>query len=103
MGRTDLGSESIRGQPAIVRLQPFLQRRLVIFGERRLRAGATGLLNHVFELALDEALRRFDAAVKIDRGDERLVAVRDQRVLTAAAGLFLAAPENQKLSEVDLV
>src|SRR3954453_5576359 len=51
-------------------------------------------------MALDESLRRLDAAVEINRGNQRFVAVRDDRVLAPAAGLLLAAPENQELPEV---
>ncbi len=47
--------------------------------------------------------RRLDAAVEIDRRDQRLVAVGDERVLAAAAGLLLAAAEDQELAEVDLL
>ena len=39
--------------------------------------------------------RRVDAAVEVDRRDERLVAVGEQRLLAAAAGLLLAAAEQQ--------
>ena len=41
----------------------------------------------------DELARRLDAAVEIDRRDERLEAVGENRVLLPAAGLLLAAAE----------
>ena len=43
--------------------------------------------------------RRLDAAVEVDRRDQRLVAVGDDRVLVAPAGLLLAAAEDQEVAE----
>ena len=40
-----------------------------------------------------------DAAVEIDRRDQRFVAVGEQRLLAAAARLLLAAPEQQVIAE----
>ena len=51
------------------------------------------------ELARDERARLLDAAVEIDRRDQRLVAVGQQRLLAPAAGLLLAAPEQQVIAE----
>ena len=45
-------------------------------------------------------MRRLDAAVEIDRRDQRLVAVGDDGALPAAAGLLFAATEDQELPEV---
>ena len=47
--------------------------------------------------------RRLDPAVEVDGRDQRLVAVGDDRVLAAAAGLFLAAAEDEELAEVELL
>ena len=51
----------------------------------------------------DEAARGLDAAVEIDRGDQRLEAVGENRVLLPAAGLLLAAAEQHEPAEVDLL
>ena len=43
-----------------------------------------------------------DAAVEVDRGDDRLEAVGEDRVFPAAAGLLLAAAEQHEAAEVDV-
>ena len=77
------------------RLQPLLQRRLVVARER-LRAARVDRLLH---FAAQERRRRLEAAIEIDRGNQRLVGVGQQRLLEAAAGLLFAAPENQVFAE----
>ena len=57
------------------------------------------LVDQLAELLDDERARRLDAAVEIDRGDQRLARVGDQRLLPPAAGLLLAAAEQQILAE----
>ena len=52
------------------------------------------------EFAGDERARVLDAAVEIDGGDERLVAVGQQRLFAAAAGLLFAAAEQQMIPEL---
>ena len=52
------------------------------------------------ELARDERANLLDPAVEIDRRDKGLVAVGEQRLFAPAAGLFLAAPEQQVIAEV---
>src|SRR5690349_11682402 len=52
------------------------------------------------EFAPEELPDIVDAAVEINRRDERLVAIRQQRLLAASAGLLLAAPEQQVLAEL---
>ena len=103
MRGTDLGGEPVRRQPPVVRLQPLLERRLVVFRERGVRPGPPGFLDQIRELPLDERPRRLDPAVEVDRGDQRLVAVGDERVLQASAGLLFPAAENQERAEVDLL
>ena len=51
------------------------------------------------ELALDERLRLLNPAVDINRGDQRFVAVRQQRRLLPPAGLLLAPAEQQVIAE----
>ena len=99
----DLGGKAVDWQSAVLRLQPFLQRGLVILGEPRVRAGRVRLLDEPFELPLDERPRRLDAAVEIDRGDKRLVAIGDQRELLPSAGFLFAAAQNQVVAEPQLV
>src|SRR5262249_58400423 len=41
-----------------------------------------------------------DAAVQIDRRNERLIAVGEQRLLAPPSGLLFPAPEQQVLAEV---
>ena len=45
------------------------------------------------------ARRLVDAAVEIDRGDQRFVAVGEQRLFAAPAGLLFAAAEQQMVAE----
>src|SRR5206468_12914168 len=52
------------------------------------------------ELADDEGARGVDAAVEINRGDQRLVAVGEQRLLAPPSGFFLAAAEQQVIAEL---
>src|SRR5439155_1271236 len=78
------------GQPVlrqrlVVRLQVLLQRRLVILtGE----APGADLGDERRELARDERANLLEPAVEIDRRDEGLVAVGEQRLFAPAAGLF---------------
>ena len=51
------------------------------------------------ELARDEGAGLLDAAVEIDCRNERLVAVRQQRLLLASARLFLTLAEQQVVAE----
>ena len=89
--------EAVLGQRQVARLQQLLQRRLVVL--RRATPSLPDLVEQRRELADDERARVLDAAVQIDRGDQRLVAVGQQRLLAAAAGLLLAAPEQQVIAE----
>ena len=57
----------------------------------------------VLQLAAQEGFGRFEPAVQIDGGDQRLVAVGQQRLLEAAAGLLLAAAQDQMLAEPELL
>src|SRR5438309_962650 len=50
---------------------------------------------------MEERRRRVESAVDIERGDQRLVGIRKQRLLEAAAALLFAAPEEQMLAEVE--
>jgi hypothetical protein len=86
-----------------VRLQPFLQGRLIVRGKRRVDARSLRLFNQVRKLPFDERPCRLDAAVKVNGGDQRFVAVRDQRELPAPSGLFFAAAEDQKVAELNLL
>ena len=96
MIRPDGADEPVLGQRAIARLQQFLQRRLVVLGRHAVAATASTSA----ELAHDERARVLDAAVEIDRRDQRFVAVGQQRLLAAAAGLLLAAAEQQVIAEL---
>src|SRR5262249_18539100 len=80
------------------RLQPLLQRRLVIASEN---VGLLRLLDRRLELAAKKRGRGLESAVEIHRGDERLVGIRQQRLLEAPAALLLAAPEEQVLAEIE--
>jgi hypothetical protein len=96
---TSLTRHTIFRQRPAERLQPLLQRRLVIARER-LRAA---FVQRVFQFAAQERLGRLETAVEIDRGDQRLVGVGEQRLLETATGLFLAAPEDQMFAEPKLL
>ena len=45
--------------------------------------------------------RRLETAVEIERRDQRLAGIGEQRRLAAAAGLLLAAPEDQVIAEIE--
>src|SRR5262245_8125431 len=79
-----------------------LQRGLPIVSEARLGSLIAGGRDERAEARDDEVLRWIDAAVEIDRRDERLEAVGEDRVLAAPAGLLLAAPEQHVPSEIDV-
>ena len=95
---TRFSRDAILGQRPAERLQTLLKRRLVIANEC-LRAS---LVDRILELAAQKCLGRLEPAVEIDRGDQRLVAVREQRLLEAAAGLLLTTPQNQVLAETKM-
>src|SRR5262249_23748118 len=88
--------QTVLGQRPVARLQELLERRLVVLaGDAR----PARLLEQRTGLAHDERARVLDAAVQIDRGNQRLVPVGEQRLLAAAAGFLLAAPEQQMIAE----
>ena len=89
--------EPVLGKRPIVGLQIFLQRRLVIL---RRHAVPVHVVDQGRELARDEGAHLLDAAVQVDGRDERLVAVRKQRQLAAAASLLFPAPEQQVLAQI---
>ena len=96
MIRTGRPDEAVLGQRQVARLQELLQRRLVVLSGDAVPAR---VLEQRTELAHDERPRVLDAAVQIDRGNQRLVGVREQRLLAAATGLLLAAPEQQVVAD----
>ena len=57
------------------------------------------MLDEASQLAHDERARLFDAAVEVQRGDERLAPVGQQRLLSAPSRLLLAAAEQQMVAE----
>jgi len=50
-------------------------------------------------MPLDKVAGALDAAVQIDRGDQRLEAIGNQRLFATAAGLLLAFAEQQVIAE----
>ena len=59
--------------------------------------------NVVAEFARDEGTRVLDTAVEVNRGQQRLVRVGEQRLLAAAARLLFPAAEEQVPAEVQLL
>src|SRR5207253_5357238 len=78
--------QTVVRQRQVARLQQLLQRRLVVLPRH---AVAPHLVDERRQLTDDERARVLDAAVEIDRRDQRLVGVGQQRLLAAAAGLLL--------------
>src|SRR5207248_4445087 len=87
----------VLGQRFLVRLQVLLQRRFVILVGEAARANVG---EERRELAREERPRLLDATIEIDRGDERFVAVGEQRLLAAPARLLLAAAEQQMIANL---
>src|SRR4030095_1560498 len=79
-------------------LELLLQRRLVI-ARKRLRAA---LVECVLQFAAQERLGRLETAVEINRRDQRLVSVGEQRLLEPTAGLFLATAKDQMVTDTEL-
>src|SRR5690349_2937528 len=63
--------------------------------------GSPRLVDERFELPRDEGRHLLDAAVEIDRGNQRFITVGEQRLLAASTGFLLAAPEEQVLAKVE--
>ena len=94
-----LGRDHVLGQRVAAALQQLLQRRLVVVAEV---TGAGDLADQAARTrAAMNAAGGVDAAVEIDGRDERLVAVGEQRLLPPAAGLLLAAAEQQVLAQAE--
>src|SRR5688572_21490842 len=55
------------------------------------------------EFADDELASGVQAAVEINRGDQGLARVRQQRLLAPPSGFFFASPENHVLAESELL
>src|SRR5262245_51979179 len=92
---TDRARQPVLRQRLAGRLQVFLKGRLVIV-ERA--AVAPHFLEERLEFALNERASLFDAAVKVDGGNERFVAVGEKRLLPPSSGLLLAAAKEQMVA-----
>ena len=92
MIRADRIRQAIFGQRLIARLEEFLQRRFVV--EAR-DAVAPDLGNERPKLSEDERARLIHAAVQVDRRDERLVPVSQERLFVPAARFFLPRPSRR--------
>src|SRR5262245_66628019 len=94
---TERPDKAIVGQAEIARLQELLESGLVVVAADAVLADVR---DERRELTDYERARRLDAAVEVNRGEQRLVAVGEQRLLSPAAGLFLAPPEQQVRAEI---
>jgi ribonuclease-3 len=94
--RAEGADEAVLGERQVAGLQELLQRGFVVLSADTV---AADVVEQRGELADDECARRFDAAVQIDGGDQRFVAVGEQRLLAAAAGLLLPAAEQQVIAD----
>jgi hypothetical protein len=68
-----------------------------------MRTGTASLLNELGELALDERARRLNPAIEIDCGNQRFLAVRDERVLATPTRLLFSPAEDQEVAERNLL
>src|ERR1043165_487253 len=87
---TDLVDHRVLRQRQSPPLRQLLQRGLVVVEEEVVGVDA---LDVVLERALDQRARRLDAAVEVDRRDDGLEQVRQQRVLLPPARLLFADAE----------
>ena len=87
--------DRIGRQPPTAPLQQLLQARLRILEVARLRQ----LRQPAGEQALDHLARRLEPAVQVDRAEQRLERVGEDRAAPESAGLELAAAEAQLLAE----
>ena len=101
MRRTEFSGETVHRQALPVSLEPLLQCGFIVLGEGRLGAAAPGLFDQVLKLPLDEAAYLFEAAIEIDRGNQRFVGIRNQRVLVPPAGLLFPPAEDQEIPKPD--
>ena len=95
MIRAQGAGQAVFGERLLVRLQVLLQRRLVI-------ASREAMLAHFgqerLELAGNECARLFHAPVDVDGGNERLVAVRQERSAYAGRRSLFAPAEQQMIA-----
>ena len=92
----NLAGHPVRRQRPSQPLEPFLQARLVVTAEI---LGLPRILDLAGQLAHQELPGGLEAAVQVDRRDHRLAGVGQQRLLAAAAGLLLAAPEDHVIAK----
>ena len=97
------GGEPVVRQAVTVGLQPFLQRGLPVFRERRVSGLVAAGRDERTEAGGDELARGVDAAVEIDGRDERFEPVRENRVLVPSAGLLFAASKQHVPAEIDVL
>src|SRR5262245_41330155 len=97
------GREAVQRQAMSVGLQPLLQRRLPVLGERGIRGLVAAGGNERTEARRDELARRVDASVEVDRRDERLEAVGENGVFVTASRLFFSTPEQHVAAELDVL
>ena len=96
---TDRADQPVLRQRRVLRLDQFLQRRLVVLPGR----AEAGVGDERRELAGDEGPHVFDTAIEINRRNERFVAVGEERLLLTAAGFFLAPAKQQMLAQAQTV
>jgi len=101
--RCHLRGQPIDREPAVMRLQPLLQRRLPVLGEGRFVGAIAGGGDERTEQRDDEVARILDAAIEINRRDECFEAVGEDGVLLAATRLLFAAPQQHESSQLDVV
>src|SRR5262249_20824277 len=92
----DGANQPIIRQRTIARLEIFLQLGFVVASGE---AAPPSLGDERREPARDEGPRLVDPPVQINRRNQRFVAIREQRLLSPAAGLFLATPEQEMFAE----
>ena len=78
-------------------LRPFLQYRLGILRRRYVP------LDQLAPQAFDDLCRHREAAVQVDRGDQRLAGIGQQAGVAAAAGILLAPRKPQAVRQVELL
>src|SRR5438874_11746019 len=92
---TDFADDAVLRQRKSASLRELLQRGLVIVKQQILFINRANVLAERF---LDELSRGIDAAVEIDRRDQRLKKIRQQRILFSSAGLLFAGTEPDALT-----
>ena len=84
-------------------LKPLLKRRLVVGSQTRHSPSCAQLIQGTPEESIDECLSCGQATIEIDRCDDRLERVSNQRRLLASTRFLFATTQQQVLTQIQLL